>query len=292
MKAQNSRICIVAALCALFISVSVLSACGGELIPNIIERLFGDAVKDYTSREDEIFINAVQELLDAIAAGDADAVSSCFAADQRGDELDAEIERLLEVYPGETERWSSEYIQLHGEYSSDYGERTSTVDDIVVLVSGGEYYWLSVTLCYENDPEPDGIGIVSAALFSDDYYCALIYDLGVEFPLDPGLHIRTDYTLDNELIVINSRPLIYSPSAALDEDEVAEFLRQNDSLDDFIARFGNPCAENIYCYYELPDENGEGRYLVIGDDDRDRTIYSASVYDEFGWLYSVWHEDD
>ena len=97
---------------------------------------------------------------------------------------------------------------------------------------------------------------------------------------------RSERTLDCQVRAIEGRAYKYTPpQAPLDLDEVEAFLAGGEkTYDDFVERFGEPCAVNIWYFYELPPEDGAPRYLRMNVDYNDQTVFGFSMVDDRQWL--------
>ena len=125
--------------------------------------------------------------------------------------------------------------------------------------------------------------------YTADAYCTLEYD-NLKIVDAVGLTVHADATIENEIRCINGHPYMYSASTkALDIDEVRKFFKGSNSFSEFEQRFGQPNAKNIYCYYELPIENGECRYIQIGTDNE--TIYSATIVNAFEYIETIYRKN-
>jgi hypothetical protein len=84
---------------------------------------------------------------------------------------------------------------------------------------------------------------------------------------------------------------MYSSSTEpLNIGDIRSFFKSSNRFSEFTTQFGHPNAENIYCYYVLPIENGEHRYLEIGT--RNDIIDYAAVVNEFKYLYTIYDKND
>ena len=98
-------------------------------------------------------------------------------------------------------------------------------------------------------------------------------------------------TIENEIRCNSGHPHMYSTSTEpLNIDAIRSFFKVSNSFSEFKKQFGHPNAENIYCYYELPIESGEHRYLQIGTDSD--KIYGATVVNEFEYIETIYNKND
>ena len=142
---------------------------------------------------------------------------------------------------------------------------------------------------YENTYDDQQIGIVQMDFYTADEYCILDYDDNLKIIDSVGLTVHADATIENEIRCISGHPHKYSTSTEpLNIDAIKNFFEVSNSFSEFTAQFGQPNAKNIYCYYELPIEGSEHRYLQISTDNN--TIYSATVVDEFEYIETIYKD--
>lgn len=255
----------------------------------------GENAEPYISPEGRLYNETVDKFFAALDAGDREAIRKLFSpkVQKEAVDLDAQINLLLETYPGPTDACGRDGRSVYGEYGTHYGSRTSLARSTFPVLSKGKYYWCSFELMYENDNDKEQLGITQIIFFSADYYCAVRYDeAGEGFWDTPGLSVYTDYPLDCEVRAINGYPYKYTSSAPLEEAQVKRFMQTSPGYSDFTGQFGEPNAVNVYYYYELPAENGEPRYLQLGVEEAKDSIFHISVVDDFGWLYNLWDAKD
>lgn len=290
MKAVKRRF-FVKALWITGLLVVAFCCTGCSRIPH--ERFFA-----MQSKEDAIYGEAVGAFFTALDNRNAQEVRQLFSVSVQASalDLDEQIHRLMEVYPGPTEIDEEMNYLLAGSYSSNYGSKVSSVYSWFPVISNGEYYFCRLELMYENDEDEEQIGITNVQFFTDDEYCLLRYDeFGKELEADTiGLQVYADRVLtDCEVRTVEGHPYQFTPAdMPLDEGEVKAFLDQSNVYADFIAHFGEPNAVYIYSIYELPAEAGKMRYLRIGVENQTGEIYGASVVDDLNWLYALWESDE
>lgn len=269
-----------------------------ELIHNLIEAAKHEATDEpYVSYEEKTYNAAVDAFFAAVDVGDKEAIKGMFSeyVQEEVPDLDEKIDELLEFYPGPTESCGRDGGSVNARHHSEYGGGMSVVDDMFPVISNGTYYWCRFELTYENDEDEDQIGITSVIFFSADDYCDLRYDEddSRKIPEDIGLHIYNECSLDCEIRSIEGFPYKYtSIDRVLDEEEVKKFLQESNCYTDFVNHFGEPNAINIFYCYELPDEDGQPRYLQLGVYEEKDQVYSAAVYDDFEWLYLLYKADE
>ena len=78
----------------------------------------------------------------------------------------------------------------------------------------------------------------------------------------------------------------------MDEDDVKGFMEETNSYTEFVEKYGEPNAIEVYYCYELPDENGEPRYLQLSVDEEDDVIRNISVNSDLEWKYLLWKNEE
>lgn len=250
---------------------------------------------EYVSEEAKLYNDAVDEFLDALDEGDNERILEMFSDSARnGDaDIEEEIDMLIEAYPGPTDACNRNGKMVAGEYSNErYGIKTSSVYSIFTVVSNGEYYWCYFELMYENDEDEDQIGVTKVIFYSADEYCDLRYN-GAKYEEELGLKLCMEDSLDCEVRAIAGSPYKYtSTGVVLDEDDVKGFMEETNSYTEFVEKYGEPNAIEVYYCYELPDENGEPRYLQLSVDEEDDVIRNISVNSDLEWKYLLWKNEE
>ena len=227
---------------------------------------------------------AVDGLFAALDARDGEGVRALFSPDilERDPDLPEQIEKLMAVYPGPTTWYDWED---DGGYKERVGgSYTNTANCTIHAFSGGEDYWCWLGLMYQNS-DPEKVGVTRIRFFIAEEFCGAHYD-DWDIPPTDGLDVYAERTLDCQVRAIEGRAYKYTPpQAPLDLDEVEAFLAGGEkTYDDFVERFGEPCAVNIWYFYELPPEDGAPRYLRMNVDYNDQTVFGFSMVDDRQWL--------
>lgn len=235
---------------------------------------------------------AVDGLFAALDARDGEGVKALFSPYilERDTGLAEQVEKLMSVYPGPTTRYSWE--DDGGAKQRSGGSYYNTANCTVYAVCGGADYWCWVGLMYQNS-DPDKVGVTSIRFFTADEFCGVHYD-DWDIPAEEGLAVYAERALDCPVRAIESRPYKYTPpEAPLDLGEVEEFLAGRErTYDEFVARFGEPCAVNIWYFYELPPEDSTPRYLRMIVDYNDRTVGGFCMVDDRQWLCRLFKKEE
>lgn len=236
------------------------------------------------SGERQAMAEAVDGLFAALDARDGEAITALFSpyVRERDTDMAEQVDRLLAVYPGPTQRYDRE--DDGGAKQRSGGSYYNTAACTVYATCGGEDYWCWITLMYQNS-DTDKVGVQSIRFFTAQEICGVWYD-DWDIPAGEGLAVYAERTLDCEVRAIEARAYKYTPpEAPLDLGEVEAFLSAGErTYDQFVARFGEPCAENIWCFYELPPEDGAPRYLRMLVDYNDKTVFGFCLVDDTQWL--------
>ena len=248
--------------------------------------LFGETREQ---REERLYAEAIEQVFAALDEGNANALRQLFSEEaQQGDpDLDGDITRLMEVYGGSYVTHGFDGL-LHSSASFEPEGRTHSVSATTPVEAGGAYYWVYLRLTYQCDPDPAQVGITELEFYTADEWSLFLYDEDRMIEESLGLTVYADKTLDREVRCIDGNPIQYTPREAIDPDEAVEQLNKTDSFSAFKERFGEPVGSWVCHYYPLPDEDGEARWLRIGDDERDDRVYSATVVDRFEYLETLW----
>lgn len=296
MKTMIQRTTLKFFCASIFLTISCMTCTGCSVVKDTLQQIKDEAKNEpHLSFEAKTYNDAVDKFFVALDAGDKNAMIEMFSANVRSKDadLDAQMEKLLEIYPGPTDACGRNGNLVQGSYSRHYGKHISTVEDTFPVLSNGTYYWWSFQLVYENDEEEDEIGISKIVFYSAEEYCGIYYDENSVTPDAIGLSIYADDILDCEVRSIAGFPYKYTPTdTVLDEEEVKTWLENSNSYTEFVQKFGEPNAVNIYYCYELPQENGQPRYLQLSVDEDIDSIRHASAMDAFGWIYNIWDRDE
>ena len=244
------------------------------------------------SKEKTAYNDAITAFFDALDERDNEAIYNLFSpyVREQDEDLEIQIDKLLSIYAGPTDEIGWDGI-LGGEQSYDDGDHSKNAFTSFPIRSGNTYYWCYLDLMYENTYNDKQIGIVQMDFYTADEYCILEYDDSKKIVDSVGLTVHADSTIDNEIRCIKGHPYIYSTSAkTLNVDDVRNFFKTSNNYSEFTNQFGPPNAENIYCYYELPIENGESRYLQIGT--HNDSIYGATIVNEFEYIETIYDRND
>lgn len=259
-------------------------------------------VEGYVSPRQRACLDVTDALLDAWEEGDADGVVALFSPNARlvSEDLGAAAAELVEACPGPVSYVERDSVARPVEREAvEDGMRRTELEFDFMVVCGGRNLWVLASLTTEDDSDEGEVGLASVAVFSEDFYSAMLYDEpGTEYSLDPSLGLYLDYPLEWETRVVGGDPLRYEATgSAPDEAGAAAFLAEGKrSVRDFEDRFGEPCCVSWmgegHVYYELEGEGDETRYLELNASGADEPIYSAYVVGERGALDRVWGADD
>ncbi len=263
----------------------------------VVSYLFGLCsceVMEILYREDTAYCEAITSFFAALDQKDKKALLALFspAVQEQDDDLGEQIDQLLSVYPGPTDEIGWDELLTSGGSRYD-GERISDADAIFPVRSGDTYYWCYLKLMYENTVDESQIGITQVDFYTADEYCIFRYDPGAKLSDEAGLSVHAEQTLEEEVRCIAGMPHKYTPcEEPLDIAEIKKFFETSNRYSEFTAHFGQPNACHIFYYYELPVKNGQTRYLEIGTNDDNGTIYGADIVDDLRYIETVFDEEE
>ncbi len=243
-------------------------------------------------------LDAAEGLLDALEAGDGDAIVELFSPEVRAgsDDLDDQARELAESCSGHVDYLDTHSVTHPMESERiDDGKRRVELSTDFSFALGGKNYWCYMTLVSENDFDEAEEGVSTVIVWSEDAYSAMLYDAReTDWPEGAGLHLRLSYPLEWETRLVNDDPLRYEAGDTIpDVDDVTAFLDGGEkTVDDFEERFGRPCCVSWTgdgrVYYELAGDGEGPRYLEVNATAPDEPIYSAYVVDERDVVEKVW----
>ena len=258
--------------------------------------------EEYVSPRGQACLDAAEGLLGALETGDRDAIVGLFSSKVRAgsDDLEDQVGELVRRCSGSVGYFDTQSVTMPQEsVSVDHGRRRVELSAEFSFALGGQNYWCHMTTVSENDLDESEVGVSTLIVWSEDAYSAMLYDArGTEWPEGPGLHLQLDYPLEWETRLVDGDPLRYEEGdVILDTSEVAAFLDEGERAGaDFRERFGQPCCVSWMgdapIYYELPNEGGEPRYLMVSAVSSDEPVYAAHVVDERGVVEKVWGRRD
>ena len=259
----------------LSVVISTAVACGSVYIPN---------------REERAFNSLLPKLFEALALDDEAAIYQLFSPAVRAQcgDLQEKISLLTDAYGGTTDEYDAENLCIHTTEHVGFPGNWEKGDVFIPVRSGNDYYWFYVDLTYEHYDEAQ-IGITQLELYTAE---EKLLSQETEGPIisRAGLYLHTSATVDCEVRTIDGVPYRFNTvDRSIDVNEVKSFLSSNNSFLDFINRFGRPNAEWIYYVYELPEKDGEPRYLKVCADEG--VIFSVTVVDDFKYITTVWEVD-
>lgn len=243
-----------------------------------------------TSKDTQVLNEAVDTFFAALDARDAETIKGLFSPSVLAEDtdMDDQIAKLMELYPGPTDINRCKMAGASKQVT--HGSRVATTFGSFPVVSRGVTYWCYVSIMYENDNDPNQIGVKQLYFLTADEYCGIMDELW-DWPEEYGLVVCAGRTLEREVRCIEDSLFQYTPMEPLERAEVEAFLdgREHCSYADFVARFGEPSIDRNHFFYELPPENGEPLYLRVSDG-RSGEIQSISVVGTFQWREYLWRD--
>lgn len=287
------------ATCALALAVVALCAGCSERVDSLVRFVKSQVTgEEYVSPRGQACLDAAEGLLDAIEAGDGDAIVGLFSPEAQADssDLEAQADKLMESCSGHVDYLDTHSVTHPMESERiDDGKRRVELSTDFSFALGGKNYWCYMTLVSENDFDEAEEGVSTVIVWSEDAYSAMLYDAReTDWPEGAGLHLRLSYPLEWETRLVNDDPLRYEAGDTIpDVDDVTAFLDGGEkNVDDFEERFGRPCCVSWTgdgrVYYELAGDGEGPRYLEVNATAPDEPIYFAYVVDERDVVEKVW----
>ncbi len=226
-----------------------------------------------------MFSDTVYSLVAALDNKDADAIVQLFSpfVRERAPHVTETVEDLLVLYDGPTER-VGDFAHVATNETVEWGLRQGCAYATIPVYAGGEYYWLYINITYENTRNASMIGVTQLDVYTADAYYEYFWSEDEMQDDHFGLRIHQSDT-ERSVVSVDSVPYCMEGTEALDLLAVREFFESSDDWRDFQTRFGEPAAKHGDYVYQLPDEDGQKRYLCLWHTDN-RIVY-AYIADAF-----------
>lgn len=201
------------------------------------------------SKETKIYNKAVDDFFAAVDKKDTKAIKKLFLKSIQEDEnFQSDIEDFLEFYHGPTDKCERDGRHVNGRYGSEFGVNTAAIGSNFAVISNDTTYYCSFSIVYENEENPDEVGIDGVDLVTEKVRCSDDF----KWNSDPGIHIIEDCDGDYETRRIGGFPYQYtSIDRTITEKEVKDFVKKSKSYNEFKEEFGEPNADDIAHIYEL-----------------------------------------
>ena len=244
------------------------------------------------SKKSHVYGETVDAFFEALDAGDVAAMKSMFSVNVQNADTDLEdqLTALTEFYPGPTQVNLRRDTGGSGSDRISYGMRRSELTDAFLVGSNGTYYWCSLEMVDEDDWDENEVGITSVDLYSAGDYVKYQEEGWPDTDTENiGMFLYADHCEDDSIRPIEGFLHHYDTTTIpLQEQVVREQLEQSDGWSDFLQRFGQPNAFDVFWYYGLEREDGTVAYVSLCVEEDDDEIVAANVVGEFEWLYDLW----
>lgn len=250
-----------------------------------------DSVREEAEiKEEKEYSILIDEFIAALDDGDVVKLKAKFSvkAQKEDLELEEEINYLINMYPGITNIRGvcAGEVELNNTYDGEKGKES--IHTRFPISINGDYYWLDFVITYRDDIDGENIGINRLTILNKDEMYSFETD-SRKLTVDgtEGLNLLIDKKSGLDIRCIEGHPYMYNEGIPLDIEKVRMHLNKSLKYSDFIKTFGESNAKDRYYIYELPDDNGEARYLsimLIGSTDEINTV---RIVDDFGWKYTV-----
>ncbi len=229
---------------------------------NCIDKWRNEWVSSNEVRED-----IVEEFFKAADNKDKDALMELYSEEIRDDcEIEKQVEDFLIEYPEGFSELEFDYKGGHEEGSSNYGVSSEYLNASYEVEKDGEYYYISFGVCYENDEEPDKIGLDYMIVNSEK---AKVLKDESDYEHGYNEHIISDINVieDFETRRIAGIPYRYVEKDIIyTREEVLDVIRESNDLYKLYSYLGEPNGVGgrlNKVIYEIESENGEPRYIEI-----------------------------
>lgn len=230
---------------------------------NITDKWRNEYVSDRKAADE-----AVKVLLEAADKGDKEAFSEIFTPNlQKNENFDSLVDEFFETYPvGMSE------CELEGGTGSSSGSHNKgeSIEERITdydCVLNGEWYKISMELCYRNTGSPDDVGVTVFCIENKEA-CAS----EIEYSDDEYIMCTIKDESEITARLIKGHPFEFElfSDRVITAEEISECIQKYNNMSEIWNEIGKPNVTKKYdnCtgidyYYELVPENGEPRYAYI-----------------------------
>lgn len=235
-----------------------------------------DKWKNSRVNSNEVKEDIIEEFFEAADKKDKEALKLLYSRDiQEDDTLMDQIEEFIDEYPGNMAGLEFEFQSGHEEGSSDYGVSSEYLNARYEVKKGEEYYYIRFGCYYENDEEPDKIGLDYMEINSEK---AKVLKEEMDYERSEDEHIIADINVseDFETRRIAGSPYRYEESdIKFTKEEVLDALRNSYDVYDLYSYLGDPNGVSTrvnHIAYEIESDENDYRYIVITHTDADKIV--------------------
>ncbi len=254
---------------------------------NIIDKWRYENVSNYSAAN-----GALGALLEVADNGDEYALKKLFAPNiYNNTNFTSQLDKFFDFYPAGLSKCELEVDLGSSDAAYDSGNAVKTGSASASCYLDDEWYYIHLDFCFKNTASPDDVGVTFFSIenleanaqrnmgqtgFTDRDY--LMCNIGDESKITARL--------------VGGRGYIFTPfDRKLDIYEVKSFLRQSNSIDIFIERFGQPnfvkqsLGGSIEYFFELEDKDNEPRYLKLSVSEQRSVIIYATLYNDKNMVF-------
>lgn len=287
-------------ICAFVMAWVLLFVLSGCSVRNILNRFLTSEEVEYDNPADkwrnkivhdnEAKNDAITWLLDTADSGDRSGFAEIFAPVVKADEnFDAQLDRFFESYPVGFSECELDSEGGSGSGSYNYGDVVETYSASYTCFLDGEWFYISVSFCYQNTTAPDEVGIT--------FFC--IENLEA-FALDQSYSENIVCKIVDESQVtarlIDGRGFVFEPTPerSITLEQMKEYLEKCDNIRELMVLVGEPNVTKKYSnatgcdyYYELASDDGSPLYAYIVAGYLSGEIYYGYVCDDEKIFYDI-----
>lgn len=210
---------------------------------------------------------AIKELLEAAEAGDREQFKRTFTPNiQSSQSFEAAVDVFFDNYPKGLKDCKLEGGNVSSSGSYNYGHNVQSGSTHYTCILNGNWYSIYLSFCYENTDSPDDVGV--------DFFSVENLEAAALRNDHEGENLVCEIKSEDEITarLIKNMAFIFEPypNRVITEEQMKEYLKKYDDLDDLEQEIGKPNVSIKYSnstgcdhYYELAPENGEPRYAYI-----------------------------
>ncbi len=247
----------------------------------------GGYIGDATAKK-----QAINALCEFSESGDKESFSELFTRNIQAEQgFQEEIDAYFESYPKGLGLCELDGGLGSSSGSTDDGLRTSTVSTYYTCMLDGEWYFISLCFCYENDKSPEDIGVT-------DFHILNLEAYAMDRDYDENEHLSCTIESEDNVTarLIDDRAFRFTPTPdrKITADELKRYLVGHKDIGEIRKKYGEPNVYKKYSnctghdfYYELvPENEGEPLYAYIcAGGQHNGEIYSVYLCTDKETLY-------
>ena len=271
------------------------SAMGTKLEEYIVSSIDKNRQKQYEKRKESgkfklndekyIFRDYKDSLVKAIDSKDKKFLIQLIGKnilDNKNSEIEKEADALFSAYKGKScFVYSSELFAGH--YSTESGMQKRRMDGDAIIFTDDDVYFLDLSICYRDDEDKKNVGINKITLRN---LCFEAENKEKSFAQDlKTISVGVMQSDGTKYCIANGNAYCCTAyDRFLKKEQFEDFIKETQSLDDFVNVFGEPSFKDMYVFYELSEKDEYGKSNFVRIYSEEGRIISMALVSSVKWL--------